>query len=272
MNKRYLLLILVLCASVLFAQNAKKKTGAAPKKEKAAEVKKEAAPAPSPESIAKGKDVIKKTIEALGGKAVLNIKDIVQASSMIVNTQQGEMQIEATTTIVFPDRMTQTMTTPYGDVKTVFDGTKGWLGGPNGVQELPEAQTNEIKNQMGGNTYTFLQHYEQPEYAIHYLSEEQSGEQSFHVVSVVHKPSNLTLKLYIDTQSNFIVKRAGQRSRGAEKIDVEDIYSDYRAVDGVQIPFKIVSSAGGNKVADVTMNSVKINTGVKDEVFKKPAE
>lgn len=264
-------LTLMLCVSLLFAQDAKKKTDAVPKKENAAETKK-AEPAPSPESIAKGKDVLKKTLEVAGGKAVLDIKDMVQANSMTLTTAQGEMQIEATTTISFPNRVMQTMTSQFGDVKTVFDGTNGWVVGPNGVQEIPEAQTKEVKNQVGGNTYTLLQHYEQPEYLIQYLNEEKSGDKSFHVVSVQYKPSDLTIKLYINTQSNLISKRRGYRNTGTGKIEVEDNYSDYRTVSGVQIPFKIVSFSEGNKIADITMNSVKINSGVKDDAFKKPTE
>lgn len=271
MKKSSMFLTLILCVSLLFAQNAKKEAGVVPKKEKAAEIK-ETEPTPSPESIAKGKDVLKKTLEASGGKAVLDIKDIVQVNSMTLTTAQGEMQIEATTTIALPNRVMQTMTTQFGDVKTVFDGTKGWVVGPNGVQELPEAQTNEVKNQVAGNTYTLLQHYDQPEYLIQYLSEEKSGDANFHVIAVKYKPSDFAITLYINTQSNLISKRRSYRNRGTGKAEVEDSYSDYRTVSGAQIPFKIVSFSEGNKIADITMNSVKINSGIKDDAFKKPTE
>lgn len=271
MKKSFMLLILMLCASLLIAQETKKKTDAAPQKEKAVETK-EAEPAPSPESIAKGKETIKKAIEALGGKALLEIKDIVQASSMTSNSQQGEMQIEATTTIALPNRMAQTMSTQFGDMKTGYDGATGWMAGPNGVQDIPDAQLGEVKKQMGGNMYTFLQHYDQADYVVQYLGEEKVADKSAHVVRVKYVPSDFAMKLYIDVQSNLISKRVGSRNTGMGKVDVEDIYSDYRAVNGVQIPFKVVSQSNGNKIADITMTSVKINSGVKDDVFKKPVE
>ncbi len=271
MKKSFMFLILMVCASLLIAQDPKKKTDAAPQKEKAVEAK-QAEPAPSPESIAKGKEAIKKAIEALGGKALLEVKDIVQVSSLTINSPQGEMQIEATTTIALPNRMAQTMSTQYGDMKTGYDGTTGWMAGPNGVQDIPDAQIGEVKKQLGGNIYTFLQHYDQVDYLVQYLSEEKAADKSAHVVLVKYVPSDFAMKLYIETKSNLIVKRVGQRSMGMGAAEVEDTYSDYRAVNGVQIPFKIVSQTNGNKFADITMTSVKINSGVKDDVFKKPAE
>lgn len=271
MKKVFLLLLILTWTSLVVAQETKKKTNAAPQKEKAVEAK-EAEPAPSPESIAKGKEAIKKALEALGGKALLEIKDIVQVSSLTINSPQGEMQIEATTTIALPNRMTQTMSTQFGDMKTGYDGTAGWMAGPNGVQDIPEAQIGEVKKQMNGNIYTFLQHYDHADYIVQYLNEEKTADKSAHVVLVKYVPGDFTMKFYIDTKSNLISKRVGQRNMGTGKVDVEDSYSDYRAVNGVQIPFKVVSQSNGNKIADITMTSVKINSGVKDDVFKKPVE
>jgi len=52
--------------------------------------------------------------------------------------------------------------------------------------------------------------------------------------------------------------------------DLEELLSDYRDVDGVKIPFKVETLADGKRQALTTISSVKINSGVKDDVFKKP--
>jgi hypothetical protein len=39
--------------------------------------------------------------------------------------------------------------------------------------------------------------------------------------------------------------------------------------DGVQFPYKTVSTADGKRVSEALINTLKVNSGVKDEVFKK---
>ncbi len=52
---------------------------------------------------------------------------------------------------------------------------------------------------------------------------------------------------------------------------VEDVWSDFRDVNGVKIPFKISISRNGQKYADVTVTDCKINSGLTlEELQKRP--
>jgi hypothetical protein len=53
---------------------------------------------------------------------------------------------------------------------------------------------------------------------------------------------------------------------------VQDTFSDYRDVDGIKIPFRIVIRQGGEKFADVTVKEAKFNSGLKlADLEQKPA-
>ena len=78
---------------------------------------------------------------------------------------------------------------------------------------------------------------------------------------------------YISTKSFLVLKRDSvivSETAGVELPQTES-FSDYRNVDGVMIPFKVVSNniANGDIVLRVT--NVKFDVDVPDSVFKKPA-
>jgi zinc protease len=52
---------------------------------------------------------------------------------------------------------------------------------------------------------------------------------------------------------------------GSPPKPTEEIYSDYREVAGVRVPFKVVLMEDGKKLADVTVTSFQVNNGLKAE-------
>lgn len=53
--------------------------------------------------------------------------------------------------------------------------------------------------------------------------------------------------------------------------DIEQIYFDYREVSGIQFPFRIEITQNGFPLAKLSINEVKINTGLDaGELGKKP--
>ena len=53
--------------------------------------------------------------------------------------------------------------------------------------------------------------------------------------------------------------------------NVVETYSDWRAVDGIKVPFRVVAEVGGRKNSDLTITEFKFNTGIKpEELSQKP--
>ena len=49
----------------------------------------------------------------------------------------------------------------------------------------------------------------------------------------------------------------------------ETFYSDYKEVDGLKFPFKIIQSFGMQTI-EMNVSSVKLNEGLKDSIFEIP--
>jgi len=65
------------------------------------------------------------------------------------------------------------------------------------------------------------------------------------------------------------VKKTARGSGASGPTTVEETYTDFRAVNGIQFPFKTVGTSEGKKISEMAVESVKVNVGVKEETFKK---
>ena len=79
------------------------------------------------------------------------------------------------------------------------------------------------------------------------------------------------LVMYVDATTGLVTKQtyvAGGMGRSV----VEEIYSDYRAVDGVQINFAAQIRVGGEPALERTVTDAKVGTTALDPaLFKRPS-
>jgi hypothetical protein len=75
--------------------------------------------------------------------------------------------------------------------------------------------------------------------------------------------------MYFDIQSGLLTGRDLLQQTPRGPIRVEMRYSDWREVDGVKLPFKIIQSMPNLKFV-FTVREVKHNLQVDDSVFEKP--
>jgi len=80
------------------------------------------------------------------------------------------------------------------------------------------------------------------------------------------------LALYLDAQSHRVSKleTLGDNAVLGDTV-TEVVFSDYRAVGNVQLPFHVVNRIGGEVVQDLTYSEIKVNAGAPDAAFEPPA-
>jgi len=79
---------------------------------------------------------------------------------------------------------------------------------------------------------------------------------------------------YISAKSFLVLKRDSVISSETAGIELPqtEIFSDYRSVDGVMIPFKMVSNNVANGDVVLRIKEVKFDQPISDSVFKKPVK
>ena len=80
------------------------------------------------------------------------------------------------------------------------------------------------------------------------------------------------VRLYVDPQG--LIARQTFQTPGADgkPVQTEEIFSDYRAVSGVQVPFKAELVANGRAILTRTLSNVSFNTPIDDAMFQRPSD
>ena len=229
-------------------------------------------PDPTPETSAKGKDLAKKTIDALGGKKLAGVKDLTVEATMKATTPMGEIEMKSSMLILLPDKVRRVMTTPMGEMTMASDANGGWMKFPGGIRDLPPSQVEDAKKEMILDPMIVARNLESADYVIYYFKDDKVGEKPVNVFIVKHKPSGANARWFADAQTGMLLKTVSRQAGQQGPQDVETFFDDYRDVDGVKVAFKTTQFADGKKQMEMNFGVVKLNTGVAEDLFKKPAK
>ncbi len=198
------------------------------------------------------KEIIDKNIELSGGLTNWKLLNSVLLQGKVVLGIKDEYPIK-----IYQQRpnLTKTLITTGGKETAIegFDGTKGYAMNyaANKLQEYPEYVPESFDND-------FID-WENKGFDAKYLGKEKVGEIYCHKVELT-KNVNKNM-YYFDTKTYMLLKEV--------KKDETLIYSDYKKVGNITMPFRIESSST-KKDGDYVMllNRVDINKVFPANIFK----
>jgi hypothetical protein len=76
------------------------------------------------------------------------------------------------------------------------------------------------------------------------------------------------MEVFVNAENYRIVKCEGTFAVGTETTSLSAEFGDFRTVDGVILPFRIVNYAGGRKISVTTIDRYFINPAVDDALFR----
>ncbi len=226
----------------------------------------EAAPAATPESLEKGKSFLNKAVQAGGGwEAFKKIQNVWIKADLVQVTGMGEMTMAVEAALVYPDRSYQSITTPMGAMTMVLIGNDGWMKSPQGTMPLPEMMKKNLKENLFRDPVYLISYATDVKYQ--YLGEKTFGEGK--AINLLVTAKEGTFQLYLDT-STHLPRGVSYQTVGQQgPINVQEVYSDYRDVDGIKLPFKMIATSDGKKISESTVKEMKANVPVDPKWFQK---
>jgi hypothetical protein len=230
---------------------------------------KEVIPEATPESLKAGTALLTNAAKAMGDKALAGLKDLTLDGASTIVTPMGEMELKGHGVFVLPNRLHNQIQTPMGSMITVLDGDKGFMVMGPRVKELPPSSVSE----MAGELYTesgcvlLMQRVLQGKLQGQLIGKTQfEGEEAD---DVLVKIGDASIRVYLnkDGQVKGVRKHAMTQEGPAE---VTEIFSDYRPVSGLNLPFQAVQKANGEVKATNKYATITVNAGFSEELFKKP--
>jgi zinc protease len=219
-------------------------------------------PAAAVPSNLNAKDVVKMHITETGGEeAWKKVNDM----TMVMTTEMQGMSITLKTIRKAPNKMFMDVNAMGQSFqKIVFDGKKGYTSAMGQKQDFGDAEVKEYADEASMSRDL---NYLKPEYKLALKGiEKVDGNDAYEIE--ITKPDGDVLTEYYDVTSKLKVKSVATSEGPQGKMTQTTYYLDYKAgAGGLKYPNQIKQSAGPQTM-DMKLQSVEVNTGIKDDVFQ----
>ena len=152
-----------------------------------------------------------------------------------------------------------------------FDGQKGWMIAPwvgPDPQELAGDQLAQAKQQV--NMEGELYNYEKKGSTAELMGKVNVDGKEAYRIKLSSSDGN-SKDYFIDAQTYYVSKVKTKVSAQGQTVDVEQIMSDNKTIDGITMPMKIESKSPMG-TALILMEEIKFNENFDDAIFKQPAK
>lgn len=222
-------------------------------------------------SLAKGRELIAKAVEGIGGADRLaRLSTYRSIMSAEVITPQGSMAMKAQAVIALPDRMRWEVTLPFGTMVQVLNGDGSFGQGPRGSGPLPAAQREQLAKTLRRLAPVLLKHRDDEGFqAVASGSGEVDGTA---VETVQVEIADDVSTLGIDPETGHILSQTyrGSNFMGAPG-ELEQRFSDFREVDGLILPHASETTFNGEPMLKGTVDSTELDSTIEDSEFEQPA-
>jgi hypothetical protein len=217
--------------------------------------------------------VLDKTIEAQGGReAFENLTNCVKKGKLVFEVQNRKLQGTIESYRAFPDLVRTTVKLNNQNYESGSDGFVYWAVNPQGVTiyEGDEKADRERSSRFNDQLH-WRQLYEKVECVG---KEVVDGHKCVKII--LTPPTGKPVVAYYDWKKGLpLGTDETQTTEQGERVQ-EDRLSDYREVNGVQVPFKVVRviKIGGQVAQTITYtyDSIEYNVDIPADKFELPAQ
>ena len=224
----------------------------------------------APQEGARAKALLDRVIAAKGGLAKLrSIRNVTATTKTSITSPEGRMTADATTYLEYPNHVRVGTRLEQVTSVQVYDGEHAWVSDPAGIHEVPERFARDLQASLKRDTIALLLAAEQGAVRARVLADltDDTGK-VFHALEL--SASDLEpVVLYVDAETNLI-SRQTYVIGGAGQPLIEEVFGDYKSVDGVQMPLAVTVRRGGQLVLERTVGSIVFNATLDPVLFKRP--
>jgi zinc protease len=212
-------------------------------------------------SLAKGREIMARVQRAVGGAGKLAaVKDFTVTHSDRFDPSAGQFDGDETDRWIAPSHLRQDSRLPSGPFDTYCDGKLGWVFTARGSGPLRGATLQEMRNEV---------------FHVYFSLLEAGGEGGASVVAVDDRTVEISagdqiVRLVIDPATGLpqqLLYDSPKPNGPAQPMEEE--YSDFREVNGIQVPFHVTYHQGGKYLAESTVSQYQINTGLRLEDLER---
>jgi hypothetical protein len=216
------------------------------------------------EEASKGRQLLQRVQQAVGGADKLAaVKDMLEVAEMHVDPAFGGVTMKRTDRWVAPAYFREDTQLPIGTVTIYGDGKTGWTAGPQGQSPLPPAQLKAVQDKLLRLYFSLLLSDRLPGRTVTWAG---AGKLE------ISDGQGSTVRLFVNQKNGMPLKvEYASPGMNGPPSTVDEVYDGFEEVGGIQVPNRITILQNGHKYADLTVESIQFNTGLKlEDLSKKP--
>ena len=214
-------------------------------------------------------EVLDKHFKAVGQEKITKI----QSYHIKAKVSQMGMEMPMEMKIKKPDMFLVTIEMQGQKVIQAYDGEKGWMIIPMmspDPQPLEGDQLAQAKQQVQANMEGELYNYTEKGSTAELIGKVNIEGDELYRVKLTSENGDAK-DYFIDTKTYYVNRVKAKVSAQGQTVDVEQIMSDYKTVDGITTPMKIETKSPMG-TGSLVMEEVKYNEKFDDAIFKLPAK
>lgn len=224
-----------------------------------------------PDALKKGEVLITKAVAALGGEEKVDgLKSYREQGILITTMPQTQVETKTNLTIVFPNSIRREIIHQFGPIMSVVTPDEAFVSTNRGTNPMTPGARRELEKQVIKRTpLGILRARKSANFKAIASGTTKSGDLNLEQLVVEVDGTNLTLGIDPVTGRIHSLAYQGRGVSGAFGAIVES-FMDFRAVDGVWLPFKTNISWNGQANRTLTLESISLNSKTDPALFEKP--
>jgi zinc protease len=215
-----------------------------------------------PQQTDAAKAWLNKAIAAKGGLAKLQAIKTLRVEGTMTSQSLGEpIKFPIVSSVEYPSRYRVDATMPNGKVSQVYADGRFWVEGPDGVKEMDPRAAETIRALLERDLIPLLLRAAAGKLIVREVDADDARTSAIEVSG-----EGLTPSILFINRDNGLIEKA--RYTGGPDGRSEELYSDYRSVNGVQFAFHTVVRRGSLQPIERDIKTIRYNVPLSPALFR----
>ena len=226
--------------------------------------------APNESNDPNAQALLTQIIKAKGGlEALKQIRTVVAEAVTTFNMSDKPLISTTRTYVAYPDRFRVDAKVAGADLVQVYNAGSAWARDPRGVHDAPPAMRDDFAASVRRDMIPMLVAAAEGRLTMRVLPDEGQSGQVLKVLEI-RSAEMAPVKLYVDSKSLVVRQAFETPGPDGRPVVADESFTDYRPIDGVQVPFRADVRRAGVLILSRTLSTVAFNQPLDDKLFIRP--
>ena len=219
------------------------------------------------------RELLARVVQAKGGlERLKSVRTVIADATTTLELPPPQQPFTgpSTTYVTYPDKFRIDAATPDGQVVQIYSAGRGWVKTPKGVQVVAGGTLDTFTANVRRDMIPLLIAASEGRYSMRLRPDEKGRLGQIRKVLEISGDGLEPVSLHVDPDM-LLASVSYTISAGTPRpIRVEEVFSDYRPVEGVQVAYEARVLHDGRPVVRRTLTKVALNTSLDPSLFERP--